>query len=107
MGKILAAGKELISQCRALWDTEEVALRRRNVGKTLLKAPTSAELTRCSFLPRVHDWDWEDGIWRSVTAKCAGAKRVVTLVLESPAPVNFKSPDVGMGRSALHTDIPC
>lgn len=90
------------------WDRSEKKETWKNAPESTDIRPDRAELSHSSFLTRVHDWrDWEVEISGSVIAECTGVKRVATLVSQSPAPVNFKSPDVGMRRSAPHTDIPC
>lgn len=51
---------------------------------------------------------WEDERWMVSDSgtECAEVSRVATLVSQSSAPADLKSPDVGMSSGGLHTDIP-
>ncbi len=72
--------------------------------------PDQAELTHCCLcsVGFTSLGRWEDEKWMvsDSGSECGEVGRVATLVSQSSAPADLKSPDVGTSSGGPHTDIP-
>lgn len=89
-------------------------LRRRKHGNMVSKStkirPDQAELTHYSLcsVGFTSLGRWEDVRWMVSDSgtECAELSRVATVVSQSSASADLKSPDVGFSSGGPHTDIP-